>query len=79
MQVCCQIKGYFFKRSCFIYVDIYMHVFMCRCVCHMCVGAQGGQRKVLDPLQLELQMIVRHLQRCWEPNSGPLEEQQVRH
>ena len=45
------------------------------CICHMCVGAQGDQRRALALLELELQTVVRH--GCWEPNLGFLEGQQV--
>lgn len=37
--------------------------------------ACGGQQRVPDYLELELQ--VRCHRRCWKPNSGPLEEQQL--
>lgn len=32
---------------------------------------------LLDPLEEELQLVISHLWRYWEPNPGPLEEQQV--
>jgi hypothetical protein len=35
-------------------------------------GALRGQKRALDPLQLELQMVVRH-----HANPGPLKGQQV--
>lgn len=46
---------------------------MCMCVCmrvcHSYVGTHGGQKKVLDSLELGY--------RCWESNSGSLEDQQA--
>jgi hypothetical protein len=36
------------------------------------VGAQRGQKRALDSLELELK--VKMLE-CWELNSGPLQEQ----
>lgn len=36
-------------RVCVFYVN----------VCHICVGTCGGQKKVSDPLELELQAICR--------------------
>ena len=38
----------------------------------MSVGAQRGQKRALDSLELELK--VKMLE-CWELNSGPLQEQ----
>jgi hypothetical protein len=35
-----------------------------------------AKNKVLDPLELELQ-LTRELSKCWELNQGPLEEQSV--
>lgn len=53
---------------------------MCACVSvyvlvHMHTGACGSQKWTLDPLELELQAGVSCL--MWEPNSNPLQEQQV--
>lgn len=40
------------------------------CKCKACVlGACRGQKRTLDPLEVELQMIV-----SWELKLGPLEE-----
>lgn len=39
-------------------------------ICAHDVGAYRGQKRVLDPLELELQAAVSHSLRCWEPNSG---------
>lgn len=36
----------------------------------VCPGIQGGQKRALDPLEPELQMVVSHQCRCWKQNSG---------
>lgn len=46
-----------------------MTVLVWVCVCDS--SAQGGRRRTLDPLGLELQ--VCELPNIWEMNSGPLE------
>ena len=43
------------------------------CVC----SAVELQKKVLDPLELELHVIVCSLMWYWEPNLSPLQEKQV--
>lgn len=35
-----------------------------------------GQKRVLDPLELELGMVICH-HVCWQLTSGPLQELQV--
>lgn len=57
----------FFKNYVYAHVSVVGYV-------HMSAGPNGGQKKVLEPLELELQAVVRYLE-CWEPNSGPLQEQ----
>lgn len=42
-------------------------------------SASGGQSRVLDPLDLESQVIVTHLTSVLETKPGPLEEQQALH
>lgn len=46
----------------FIY---YLFIFMCMCVslcvCHIPVGSYQGQKRVLDPLEPELQAVMNHL------------------
>lgn len=47
-----------------LYLKFYfMFIFSLRiCLCTTCVpGALGDQKKVLDPLKLELQMVANHL------------------
>lgn len=40
--------------------------------------AHGDQKRVLNPLFLELQVIVSHASHgCWEPDARPLQEQQA--
>jgi hypothetical protein len=36
--------------------------FACMCVCvpHVCPVSRGGQKRALDPQELELQMVVSH-------------------
>lgn len=48
----------------------------CVCVC-VRAGACGGQKRVLVPLELELHGIVSRTIYDWQPNPGPLEEQQA--
>lgn len=44
----------------------------------MCAGTYGGQKKALDPPDLELHTIIScQLLECWELNSGPVEKRQV--
>jgi hypothetical protein len=43
----------------------------------MYIGASGAQKKVLDPLESELQGGCEPPCRCWDLNSGPLEEKPV--
>lgn len=45
------------------YFNFYPFVYECACACvcvcvHMCEGAQKGQKRASDPLELELQVIV---------------------
>ena len=42
--------------------------FICMCVCYMCASAQGGQKRVLDPLDLDLQVAVGSL--LWVLGTG---------
>lgn len=47
------------------------------CMCTICVpGVQGGQKRALYPLGLELQTTEPPC-RCWEPNQSSLQEQSV--
>ena len=43
----------------------------------MSMGAQGGQKRVLDPLELELQTVVSCYVGGSEPNLGLLQNQRV--
>lgn len=40
---------------------------------HICVGAQGGQKRVSGPLTLKTQEGGNHLIWYYEPNPSPLE------
>ena len=55
---------------------MYACVSGCMYACYMQAGVCGGQERVLDPLELELQIVVNHL--TWvlgtEQNLGPLKE-----
>ena len=44
-------------------------VYVCVSIYHVCVTAGRSQKRVLDPLDLELQAIVSlPKKKCWEPN-----------
>lgn len=43
----------------------------------VCVGAHGGQKGVLDPLEQELTGICESNDEYWNPNSNTLKEQQL--
>jgi hypothetical protein len=45
---------------------------LCPCMCDL-----KGQKRVLGPLELELQAAESHLRGCWELNVGPLQDQQA--
>lgn len=45
------------------------------CVCHVCEGAQGDQKRALDSLELGLLEVSSIRCACWELNSHPLPEQ----
>ena len=50
------------------------------CLCITCgTGAIRDQNRVLDPLEVKLQIGVELPCGCWELNLGPLEEQSVFH
>lgn len=51
-----------------------MCVYLCVCTC-MSVGVLGRQQRVLDPLELELQVIDRHLTWLLGTELGMLQEQ----
>ena len=57
-----------------------MCVCVCVCVCvptcasHCVLGAWGGQKKTLNPLELDLQGFKQPSQ-SWELNPGPLQGQ----
>ena len=55
---------------------LYINTYVCAHVCATIwlPGANGGQRRALEPLELELQAVLRHA--VWEVNPGPLQKQQ---
>lgn len=49
------------KKDSFTLFYVYVYI-PAVCMCPMCVpGAHGGQKSVLDSLELELQMVVSHV------------------
>lgn len=61
-------------QFCFFFLSMYRCFLVCLCV--ICAaGAPGGQRRVSEPLELELQVVCEPPCGCWEFNPGPLEEQ----
>lgn len=38
---------------------------VCLCVCHMCSGTCGSQRRLSGSLKLELDVVVDFLVECW--------------
>jgi hypothetical protein len=69
-----------FCLFCFVVVCVCVCACVCVCVC-VCVYTYPftyrGQRRVLDPLELESKASVNCLMRFWELNSGPLQKQPV--
>ena len=51
-------------------------VYVCVCM-HMNAGAWRGQKRAFDPLELELEVVVSHLNGYWETNTGPQQEQVI--
>lgn len=45
-------------------------------VCHVCVGVLRNQKRIPEPLELELHAVMSYQGR-WELNSSLLKEQQV--
>lgn len=62
----CRIMTFVIVKEILFIFTIYMYVgrygrFYCLCPCTMCTpGALGGHKRVLDPLELQLQMAVSH-------------------
>lgn len=50
----------FFKRICFHYFFIYMHVYLCESMCTCKRRYLKSQKRVLEPLKLEWQMVVSY-------------------
>jgi hypothetical protein len=51
--------------------------FACICVYHIWPGACRDQKRLPDPLELELQMVLSHHMGGWESNLGLLEEPEL--
>lgn len=61
----------FWKDSFFFLVYVYMCVFESMYIHNIHVGAHVDHKKVLDSLELDLQIVGSHLIRCWYLNLGP--------
>jgi hypothetical protein len=46
---------FIFYKICF---SFYLHEGIC--TCYMCAGAHGDQQRLLDPLELELPIVVNY-------------------
>lgn len=46
-------------------------------MCASVFVARGDQKRVMDPLELDLGKVVKPAYWCWGPNFCPLEEQQM--
>lgn len=55
----------------------YSFLFYILSVSHMCSGYFGGQKRALDLLELEVQIVVSCLMCVWRTKVGPLEEQEM--
>ena len=57
---------------------LYVYEYFCKYVCAPCAcSVLGDQKRVSDPLGLELQMAVSYHVGCWKQILGPLQEQHV--
>lgn len=43
------------------YRDLILYVCVCICGRHVCIHANGGQKRGVDPLELDLQAVLSHL------------------
>lgn len=78
---------FFFFLNCWLYPCPFKFYFLCQCVwlhvcmCTVCVCGSGtcrGQKRVLEPLELELHTDVCKVPHgCWRLNLGLLKEQPV--
>lgn len=57
-----------------MYVNICMYVFA---YVQVTSGIRKGQKRASDPMELELEVVLRWSCGHWEPNSHPLQGQQV--
>lgn len=56
----------------FLFYFSYTHI---RAYAHMGIEACGGLKRMLGPLESELQAVVSTQHGCWDPNSGPPKEE----
>jgi hypothetical protein len=77
-KICTEVESSFFKFS-FKNILMCVHVPACLYVYHVCAGASGGQKRVLDSLELKLQVVVSYLMSVLVLviKPGPLLEQQL--
>lgn len=55
-----------------------MNVLSVLCMCSTCMPGAGGQKRALEPLKLELEMVVSH-SGSWEKNPCPLKIRALNH
>jgi hypothetical protein len=64
----------FFFNNLGLFIFIMWLFCLCVCVCVCVCVSSGGQKKILNSLELELTGSWKSLHRFWEPNPGPLRE-----
>lgn len=50
-----QLRKLFLRKDLFL---LFLHMLMSVCIFHVYVGAPGIQKRMLDPLELELEVVV---------------------
>lgn len=66
------------KHLCVYHFKIYFYLFICACVsAHTCMHKHVPEEARRGPWAPLRSCASRWLCRCWEPNSGPLGEQEV--
>lgn len=59
-----------------MYFNMHSCILLCLVLIHLSAVPNRGQKRVSDPLDHKLWVVVRAAScECWEPNSGPLLEQ----
>lgn len=63
-------------RTVLFYLFIFYFSYTHKCAyAHMGIEACGGLKRMLGPLESELQAVVSTQHGCWDPNSGPPKEE----